>query len=466
MRTILTFKLTMTLIFALLFYQQTPGLNIAMFSMLLILGLLLLKRNMDHPVYVYVLFMVAAVSVFIYGNVLSMMGWILMLLILSGKVTFTRTYMAAAVMPGGLNLVNALIVNSGRRVIKRRHTSAPMILMIAVVIVVAVIFMLLYIDSSAGFSQLVSSIDLNIPNLQFWIVLLWGAFISNAIYQHAPKSVLRYILLPKREQLAARNIKDPAIWTTSANTLFATLCILTSIVVVSDLVFVLTGTLTNNNPEFYSGIVHEGVGSLVFSMLLALLLLFVFFEGKVNFLERSTTARNLAYTWIGLNVALLLLTAFKNCLYINELGMTYKRIGVWYFLLAAGTAMAVALMKIRQNKNLIFMARKTFAAYVLVLVISSLAPWELMVTKFNIQQAESRGKLADTDYLLHLDDHNLHLVKAHLSYTIVKQCITTGPYLAELRWLMEEEARQQQEIHNKDWRSTLLIEHPNKTIQH
>lgn len=463
MRIILAFKITLTIAFALLFYRQTPGLNIAIFSMLLILGLLLLKRDMHHPVYVYVLFMLAAVSVLIYGNVLAMMGWMLMLLIMSGKVTFTRTYMAAAVMPGGLNLVNALIVNTGRRLLKRQHASAPTILMIAMVMIVAVIFMLLYIDSSAGFSQLVSSINWHIPNLQFWIVLLWGAFISNGIYQHAPKSVLRYLLFPKREQLIGKHIKDPKLWTTSANTLFATLCILTFVVVVSDLVFVLTGTLTNNNPQFYSGIVHEGVGSLVFSMLLALLMLFIFFEGKVNFLDKSTMARNLAYTWIGLNVALLLLTAFKNCLYVNELGMTYKRIGVWYFLVAAAIAMLVALQKIRQDKNLIFVARKAFAAYVTILIISSLVPWELLVTKFNIQQAESRNKVADIHYLMQLDGHNMHLIDAHLSQRIAMRD-SNWVYLDQLRWVREEEAKLQEEIHNKDWRSTLLIEHPNKTI--
>lgn len=466
MRLILAFKLILTLVFVLLFYQQTPGLNIAIFSMLLILGLVLLKRNLQHPAYVYVLFMTAATAVCIYGNALAMMAWLLMLFILSGKLTFTRASMVAAVMPGGLNMLNALIVNSGRRLLKKKHSSAPVILMLALVMVVAVIFMLLYIDSSAGFSKLVSSINWHIPNIQFWIVLLWGAFVCNAIYQHAPKSVLRYFLLPGREKLKGTQVKEPAVWITSANTLFATLCILTSIVVVSDLVFILTGTLTNHNPEFYSGIVHEGVGSLVFSMLLALLLLFVFFEGKVNFLEKRALAKKLAYAWIGLNVALLLLTAFKNCLYVNELGMTYKRIGVWYFLLAAGIAMLVAMIKIRQDMNLMFVARKVFAAYVLALVISSLVPWELIVTKFNIQQAESRGGLADTDYLLHLDGHNLHLIDVHLSRTIAAQGITSGPYVEELKWLREEELAQQEEIHKKDWRSTLLIEHPNRSISH
>lgn len=463
MRIILAFKIVLTLIFSLLFYRQTPGLNIAIFSMLLILGLLMLRRNFQHPTYVYALFMVAAVSVCIYGNVLAMMGWLLMLLILSGKVAFTRTYMAAAVMPGGLNLVNAIIINSGRRLFKKRQASASVILMLAMVAVVTVIFILLYIDSSAGFSQLVTSINWNIPNIQFWLVLLWGAFISNAIYQHAPKSVLRYILLPKREQLTGRHIKDPQMWITSANALFATLCILTTVVMVSDLVFVLTGTLTNNNPHFYSSLVHEGVGSLVFSMLLALLLLFVFFEGKVNFLEKSATARKLANTWIGLNVALLLLTAFKNCLYVNELGMTYKRIGVWYFLLVAAIAMVIALLKIRQNKNLIFVVRKGFAIYVLILVVSSLAPWELMVTKFNIRQAENRHKAADINYLMQLDGHNLHLLDAHLA-RMMAQSPDNWLYSDDLNRVREEEARQHHEIHNKDWRSTLLIEHPVKTV--
>jgi hypothetical protein len=105
---------------------------------------------------------------------------------------------------------------------------------------------------------------------------------------------------------------------------------------------------------------------------------------------------------------------YKNSLYISELGMTYKRIGVWYYLGASIIGLYFMYIKIKKYKNFLYMIRRPVAAYVFILLISSFIPWEISVTRFNIDQAEKKGIRPDIDYLLTLDGNNLHLLKAYV----------------------------------------------------
>ncbi len=190
------------------------------------------------------------------------------------------------------------------------------------------------------------------------------------------------------------------------------------------------------------------------SVILALTLLFIFFEGRINFLANNTMAKRLAYAWIALNLLLVLITAYKNWLYVAKLGITYKRIGVWYYLLASITAFWLMWIKIREDRNFLFMIRKSVYVFILVLVSSSLLPWELAVTTFNLRQAEKKVRKPDIEYLLRLDGHQLHLVKAytqrhsglHDSCYIEDQMVTAriNNYMLEHRY--------------RDWPSMVLME--------
>jgi len=466
------FKLILTLVFALLFYKQSPGLNTLIFSSLLIISLICLKNKQSkHPFAVYLLLLLSAASVFLYGNSLSLFSFFILFIVLSGQMAFLNAPMAFAMMPGLINTISAFPYQVVKFMGKKTQAGKGQIssdriffklLKLLLIMLVVFVFFMLYLHASAGFSRLVNTVDFKFPNIYFWLILLLGAFCTHAILHHAGKSILRYLMPKSSEHIDPKKyLEHPtsSSWISIGTSLFIALNILSIVVLVSDLSFVLSGTLGNQNPSFYSEIVHEGVWSLIISVLLAMALLFIFFEGRINFIPGKQRIKRLAYAWIICNIFLILLTFYKNGLYIQELGMTYKRIGVWYYLLASVIGLIILYLKIARDKNILYAIRKTVPIYLFILVISSFMPWEIAVTNYNLAEAEKKGIAADLDYLMHLDGNNLHLLKAY-----VERSQTNSINFYDTSALNHRIIAYQKNIPEKDFRSLVWIE--NLSLEH
>jgi hypothetical protein len=265
--------------------MQGPGLNILAFAMLLIAGLFCIKKaGSQHPVYIYFLFLAGACSVFIYGNTLSLVTCFLMTVLLAGKVVFTRQVMAFAFIPGFVNGLSALPVRlhktladgmDGRPDATGGENKLFKVFRLVLVFIVVSIFFILYMNSSAGFANLVKSGNIEFPRFNFWLMLLSGAFICNAVFHHPTRSLFKYMVPKKSEDINAAPVMDEnsaKSWLSTGTALFVALNILSAIVLITDISFVISGTLGKHNPAFYSQIVHEGVGALIFSVVLAIAL--------------------------------------------------------------------------------------------------------------------------------------------------------------------------------------------------
>ena len=185
-----------------------------------------------------------------------------------------------------------------------------------------------------------------------------------------------------------------------------------------DLGYVLGATL----PEgvSYSKYVHQGVYTLISSIVLAILIIIYFFRGNLNFYRKNTTLLTLTYVWIAQNTVLALGIAYKNGLYIEEYSLTYKRIGVFVYLLLVTAGLLTTYVKTRQKKNHWYLLRKnTWIAYSL-LVTMSFVDWDYIITKVNL----TKNRDIDYTYLLKLSDSGLPL--------LMEQQLGTHPYD---RWL-------------------------------
>ncbi len=406
--------------FAMLLYGQTPGLNIFVFAIvsgLCVFGLRNVFRR--NAMFAYLLFLAGACSVFIYGNALSYITCIIAFMLFGGQLAFPGKAIAFAMMPGLANLLASFPARIAKVVEPHRHDETKgdrmmgRIIKILVISFVLFIFMMLYMNSSAGFLSFIDSIDIKAPNYQFWLLLLVGAFICQSVFQPADPSMLQAFVPEKGERISEKD-KGGTKWLSWGTSLLIALNALIIIVIISDISFIVSGTVAGQTPAFFSKLVHEGVASLVFSVILAMLILFIFFEGRINFVKGNMLAKRLAYIWIACNFCLLILTFYKNGLYVSEAGLTYRRIGVWYYLAALGLGLVFMYLKIKQDLNILFVIRKTLPVYLLLLVVSSLAPWELMVTRHNLKQAKTRGERPDIEYLSTLDGNNMHLLRPYV----------------------------------------------------
>jgi hypothetical protein len=144
-----------------------------------------------------------------------------------------------------------------------------------------------------------------------------------------------------------------------------------------------------------SSLVHEGTYWLIFSILLAMGILMYFFRGNQNFNKDNTILKILSYTWVLQNVVMIVSVVIRNYRYIDTHGLTYKRIGVYVFLLMTFMGLLTLIVKISSQRSNFFLWRiNSWLAYG-VLVLFSFWNWDGFIANYNIKIVAQNSKEAD-----------------------------------------------------------------------
>ena len=407
------------LLYSLLFYQQSAGINFLIFTVILI-ALLLIK---DHLLLKRRKWLIAAAgslissfSVAWHGNLLSVIATIISLSILSGL-----SYNANS--PVILSLLFSLysyfaspvfmILDYIERKVRRKHSggnSRKLILVLAP-IVVTVIFFFIYRSSNALFNALAGKINLDFISWNWIVFTFWGSILLYGFFCYKRINALAALddntsvnLLPVQENklcffgyeisLADENF--------SGTLLFVLLNLLLLIVNVLDINFLFGGQQLSLGVS-YKQFVHQGVNMLIISIIVAISIILFFFRGGLNFYEKNKTIKTLACLWVAQNALMVFSTVCRNNLYIGEYGLTYKRIGVYIYLLLTLIGLATTLIKVLKKKNNMYLFLRNGWIFYGFLILFTLPGWENIVTSYNINHVEN----PDAAYLLSISNSNL-----------------------------------------------------------
>jgi hypothetical protein len=166
-----------------------------------------------------------------------------------------------------------------------------------------------------------------------------------------------------------------------------------------DLKFVLID-LPNPDPNLrYSDLLHGGVNSLITSIVLVIFILTFIYRGQLNF-SGSKFIKSLAVLWLLLNLVMIATTVVKNYEYIAHWGLTYKRIGVYIYLLLAALGLVFTIIKIVRIKSLWYLIRNTSIGFLICFSTMGFVNWDKMIVQFNL--TELSPEQIDFDYLLSL----------------------------------------------------------------
>ena len=187
--------------------------------------------------------------------------------------------------------------------------------------------------------------------------------------------------------------------------LFIGLSITLLYVNIIDLVVLLGGFLPEGMT--YADFLHQGFWSLVVSVVLSIIIVLYFFRNELNFVRNNQKLKTVAYLWMAMNFILILTTISKNTIYVAEYGLTYKRILVYAFLLLTLGGIIITYSKIYATKSTWYFSRNTFGVGLVVLFLSSLSPWDKIITNYNLFQ----GNTIDMEYLCHLENNKLQLLQ-------------------------------------------------------
>jgi hypothetical protein len=194
-----------------------------------------------------------------------------------------------------------------------------------------------------------------------------------------------------------------------------------------DIVYVWFGfTYTPNlNLKEY---VHEGTGMLIFSIVLAMLVLLFFFRGNLNFYKKNKWLQYGAYGWIFQNAVLIISVLLRDYYYIQHMGLAYKRIGVLVFLLMVLMGLITVFIKIHQRKTSYYLLRVNGWFAIILLVTASCVHWDETMAKYNL--AHKNTIPLDVKFLLTLSDKTLPLIEKNQEVLLDKTTVQSeGDYL-------------------------------------
>lgn len=409
------------LLFAWLFYNQGMGLNCALLAVFVAAGLFLL-----NPIAVIRkgwwlslgALVISAVCMVLYSNALSFFTLAFSMMLLSA---YSSANASALLNFGqaGFSLVLAVpeffrgwYLARMRKANSNTERIANNWLVYILVTAIFLLFVFMYSQASSAFGELLKDIDLSFISFGWLLTAGLGFFLLHGLFkhrrlkgvenfEHSLAKPLTASLEPHTEEVQYSLKME----TKAGMLLLGLLNLLLLTVNVSDIVFLAKDTREAVN---YPELVHQGVGALIMSIIGAISIILFFFRGKLNFEKMAKPLQILAMVWMLQNLFLIGTAGIKNSFYIGYVdGLTYKRIGVYYYLLLSGIGLFFTAVKLYNRKPNWYLVRVNFVAFFTVMVLSCPIDWDGLIVNYNMNKAARENKDADMHYLMQLSNKTL-----------------------------------------------------------
>lgn len=419
-------------LYSFLFYEQSAGLNFLLFSIAVIVGLGAMRPDTirkKHWLVSATLVLISGLAVYLNGSGLSIAANVTSLMLLSAQSAAPGTSMIisfflSACTIGG-SYVFIIIDFFERRALKNQGEPAPKrnsgrVWAVIVAVIVLLLFFALYRSSNVLFKELTKHINLD------WISWKWCLFTGvGAFAIYGILYLRKFGGIGENSTNYKRNLEqqtgESANWGDSLMSednerflgvlLLGLLNVLVLFVNGVDLLFQFgDGKLPDGIT--YTSYVHQGVGLLIVNVLLAMLLVLFFFRGRLNYNRGYNLLRILAVLWLLQNVFMLFFMAGRNNLYTEMFGMTYKRVGVYFYLLLTAVGAITTAVKVYNRKTNTWLFRINTWLFFAVFVGSSLVGWPRFITWYSLYKSDyvNRAYLSSLSYqsLPYLVDLNVH----------------------------------------------------------
>ncbi|MBL7890431.1 MAG: DUF4173 domain-containing protein [Bacteroidia bacterium] len=414
------------ILYSILFYDQSAGINFLLFSVTLVSFLLIRDQTLiRNKVWIGVALgtLTSGVMVFWYGSALALWGNILSLLILAVVSIDARVSFFSSIIISFVTISTSAVfmfIDWSKRKSEKiegvyRRPFYVKLLLIVLPLLIGILFFFFYQNSNPLFKDFTKDINLDfisIPWIFFTIsglLLLYGFF-----YNKIMSSIMNWDAQAPLE-LTREMVQENSFWNKlmrieneflSGMILFSILNCLLLIVNVLDLNYLwFDGKL----PEgiTHKQFVHNGVGVLITSIIIAILIILFYFRGGINFYEKNKWIRWMTYIWIVQNLFMLFSTGYRNNLYIEESGLSYKKIGVYVYLLLTFIGLCTTFYKVYKLRTNWYLFKINGVFYYYILIVSALPNWDVLITDFNIRKHTEGKKDLEKYLLLDLSYKNL-----------------------------------------------------------
>lgn len=387
-----------TAVFILLFYNESVGINLSIFGVVLtlLISYFFQEKFVDRSHLVLVMTSILSCFAFAwYGDAASFFALALSILFLQFK-TQDGELKSIQVFP--LIFLNG-ITSLGRvflfhQWLPERKIHNDFAKKFVAFVVIPVIFLgLFFIAYSFGSNHFASlftdyQLDINLPQLILVTILgfyisfsFWNYWVPDVCYQYNSKLSNDFTNISEVKNQSTFSFLDLDFERKSGEI---------TLVLLNIMLLVFIGTY--NYEQFFevvektnlSADTHERVNSVIFSILMAVGLIMFYFKGGFNFDEKAGRLKKLAKIWIVLNGFLILSAIIKNSEYISVFGLTYKRLGVYAFLILSIVGLVFVFLKIKKQKTNSYLVNNMIWYFYGTLLLCSFVNWGNLITNYNI----------------------------------------------------------------------------------
>lgn len=437
-------------LFNLLFWQEKMGVNTLFYDAFLLTALFSLypeARPVSTVRWLLAGHLICLAMVLIQNTVISMIAFSITLLLLVAFVQYLHRsawYAAGSIFE---NMVFSIpnIFETLQKPSKAERPSRGIGKWIRFLIIplgLLFIFFLLYVGSNNVFADFSEKIIDKLTNLFFnffdfvsWDragMLILGLFLSTVLLLKSKlgvfsKAEAKLTDILSRKRITLRDRKQGTIYQMLIGLLgkFASgimalknintvgilslvfLNILLFVVNSIDISYIWFGYRFGDKVNLYE-MIHEGTGLLIFSILLAIVVLLLVFRGNLNFYQNNKWLKRAAYAWIFQNGILVISVFLRDYYYIHESGLAYKRIGVIFYLVLVLVGLITVFWKIYKKRTNYFLLRVNAWAVIVLLVVASTIKWDRLIATYNISQ--HINIVIPVDYMVTLSDEALDIL--------------------------------------------------------
>ncbi|MRX38660.1 DUF4173 domain-containing protein [Flavobacterium sp. LC2016-23] len=392
------FILVCSILFILLFYNESVGVNLAIFGLVLT-GLICYyfqDRFTDRSYLVLVITSVLSCLAFAwYGDFVSFLALTMSVLFLQFKTQEKKLKMIQVFPLVFLNAFASLgrIFMFSQWLPQRKINNNIAKKLVAYVMIPAVFLMLFFVVYSFGsdhFSSLFTDYTLDIDIVQIIVISILGFYISFSFWNYwvpevcYDKNPMLDNEFSNADQIRNQNTFSFLDLDFERKSGEITLLLLNMML----LIFI----ATYNYEQFFeviktaelSAATHERVNAVIFSIVMAVGVILFYFKGGFNFDEKAVNLKRLAKLWLVLNGILIASTIIKNSEYVSFFGLTYKRLGVYAFLILAIIGLVYAFLKIKNQKTNAYLFNQMVWYFYGTVLLCSFVNWGNLITTYNI----------------------------------------------------------------------------------
>jgi len=151
--------------------------------------------------------------------------------------------------------------------------------------------------------------------------------------------------------------------------------------------------------------VHEGTYLLIFAILISIGITLFYLRSNLVFLKDNRLFHLLIIAWLVQNIILAGSVWVRNTIYIEHFSLAYKRIFVYYFIIACVIGLVSIIYKIIYRRSLDHIISLNSISVISLLVLSAVFNWDRIIAKYNFEHSDKA--FVHYDFLVDLNNSAL-----------------------------------------------------------